>query len=84
MPADALMMGDFNFEWSAPEYDRIVGPPTTRFGRLNRITSCFAVSMVAYRCFRGAMNLREALLLNSNVQNGRPRAPNTNLGSNNE
>ena len=84
MPADAMLMGDFNFEWSAPEYDRVVGPPTARFGRLNRITSCFAVSMVAYRCFRGAMNLREALLLNSNVQNGRPRAPNTNLGSNNE
>jgi endonuclease/exonuclease/phosphatase family metal-dependent hydrolase len=38
MPAEALMMGDFNFEWSAPEYDRIVGPPTTRFGRLNRTT----------------------------------------------
>ena len=28
MPADAMLMGDFNFEWSAPEYDRIVGPPT--------------------------------------------------------
>ena len=38
MPADALMMGDFNFEWSAPEYDRIVGPLTARFGRLNRLT----------------------------------------------
>jgi len=25
MPADALLMGDFNFEWSAPEYDRLVG-----------------------------------------------------------
>lgn len=38
MPADALMMGDFNFDWSAPEYDRIVGPLTARFGRLNRMT----------------------------------------------
>jgi endonuclease/exonuclease/phosphatase family metal-dependent hydrolase len=38
MPADAMLMGDFNFEWSAPEYDRIVGPPTSRFGRLNRLT----------------------------------------------
>ena len=38
MPAEAMLMGDFNFEWSAPEYDRIVGPPTARFGRLNRLT----------------------------------------------
>ena len=38
MPADALLMGDFNFEWSAPEYDRLVGTPTARFGRLNRLT----------------------------------------------
>ncbi|MBA3777657.1 MAG: endonuclease/exonuclease/phosphatase family protein [Betaproteobacteria bacterium] len=38
MPADALLMGDFNFEWSAPEYDRLVGAPTAQFGRLNRLT----------------------------------------------
>jgi endonuclease/exonuclease/phosphatase family metal-dependent hydrolase len=38
MPAEAMLMGDFNFEWSAPEYDRVVGPPTARFGRLNRLT----------------------------------------------
>ena len=38
MPADAMLMGDFNFEWSSPEYDRVVGPPTVRFGRLNRLT----------------------------------------------
>ncbi len=38
MPADALIMGDFNIEWSAPEYDRIVGPLTAQFGRLNRVT----------------------------------------------
>ena len=38
MPADAMLMGDFNFEWSSPEYDRVVGPPTARFGRLNRLT----------------------------------------------
>ena len=37
MPADALLMGDFNFECSASEYDRIVGPPSPRFGRLNRL-----------------------------------------------
>ena len=38
MPAEALLMGDFNFEWSAPEYDRVVGPLTEQFGRLNRLT----------------------------------------------
>jgi endonuclease/exonuclease/phosphatase family metal-dependent hydrolase len=38
MPAEAMLMGDFNFEWSAPEYDRIVGPLTGQFGRLNRLT----------------------------------------------
>jgi endonuclease/exonuclease/phosphatase family metal-dependent hydrolase len=38
MPADAMLLGDFNFEWSAPEYDRIVGPRTERYGRLNRLT----------------------------------------------
>jgi endonuclease/exonuclease/phosphatase family metal-dependent hydrolase len=38
MPADALLMGDFNFEWSAPEYERVVGPLSTQYGRLNRVT----------------------------------------------
>jgi len=38
MPADAILMGDFNFGWNAPEYDRLVGPPTARYGRLNRLT----------------------------------------------
>jgi endonuclease/exonuclease/phosphatase family metal-dependent hydrolase len=38
MPAEALLMGDFNFDWSAPEYDRIVGPRSERYGRLNRLT----------------------------------------------
>jgi len=38
MPAEALLMGDFNFDWSAPEYDRIVGPRSDRYGRLNRLT----------------------------------------------
>ena len=38
MPAEALLMGDFNFDWSAPEYDRIVGPLSPRYGRLNRLT----------------------------------------------
>jgi endonuclease/exonuclease/phosphatase family metal-dependent hydrolase len=38
MPAEAVLMGDFNFEYDAPEYERIVGPATTQFGRLNRLT----------------------------------------------
>jgi endonuclease/exonuclease/phosphatase family metal-dependent hydrolase len=38
MPVDAILMGDFNFDWDAPEYDWIVGPTTPRFGRLNRLT----------------------------------------------
>jgi endonuclease/exonuclease/phosphatase family metal-dependent hydrolase len=35
MPAEAILMGDFNFEWNAAEYDRIVGPMSARYGRLN-------------------------------------------------
>lgn len=38
MPPDALLLGDFNFEWSDPEYERIVGPRSARYGRLNRRT----------------------------------------------
>jgi endonuclease/exonuclease/phosphatase family metal-dependent hydrolase len=38
MPADAILMGDFNFTWRATEYDRIVGPASERYGRLNRRT----------------------------------------------
>ena len=38
MPADAILLGDFNFEWGAPEYARIVGPASAQFGRLNRLT----------------------------------------------
>ena len=38
MPADAILLGDFNFEWDAPEYDRIVGPRRREYGRLNRLT----------------------------------------------
>jgi endonuclease/exonuclease/phosphatase family metal-dependent hydrolase len=37
MPADALLLGDFNFLWSDPEYERIVGPLAGRYGRLNRL-----------------------------------------------
>jgi endonuclease/exonuclease/phosphatase family metal-dependent hydrolase len=38
MPADAILLGDFNVDFSAPEYDRIVGPLSPRYGRLNRAT----------------------------------------------
>lgn len=38
MPADAILLGDFNFDWSAPEYDRIAGPLSPRYGRINRLT----------------------------------------------
>ncbi len=38
MPTDAILMGDFNFEWDGSEYDRIVGPASERYGRLNRLT----------------------------------------------
>jgi endonuclease/exonuclease/phosphatase family metal-dependent hydrolase len=38
MPTDAILMGDFNFEWDGPEYDRIAGPASGRYGRLNRLT----------------------------------------------
>ena len=38
MPDDAILLGDFNFEWNALEYDRIVGPASARYGRLNNLT----------------------------------------------
>lgn len=38
MPAEAVLLGDFNVDRSAPEYDRIVGPLSPRYGRLNRAT----------------------------------------------
>ena len=38
MPADGILMGDFNFDSAAPEYDRIVGPLSPKYGRLNRTT----------------------------------------------
>jgi len=37
MPAAAILLGDFNFTWHTPEYDRIVGPKSERYGRLNRL-----------------------------------------------
>jgi endonuclease/exonuclease/phosphatase family metal-dependent hydrolase len=38
MPTETILMGDFNFEWDGPEYSRIVGPASERYGRLNRLT----------------------------------------------
>lgn len=38
MPPDAILMGDFNFTWRTAEYDRIVGPMSERYGRLNRLS----------------------------------------------
>ncbi len=37
MPADAVLLGDFNCDAGAPEYVRIVGPMSERYGRLNRL-----------------------------------------------
>jgi endonuclease/exonuclease/phosphatase family metal-dependent hydrolase len=47
MPAEALLLGDFNFDWSAPEYDLIVGPLSPRYGRLNRVTGFVDAWVVA-------------------------------------
>jgi len=37
MPREAVLMGDFNHDWKAQEYDRIVGPLSSKHGRLNNI-----------------------------------------------
>jgi endonuclease/exonuclease/phosphatase family metal-dependent hydrolase len=37
MPRDAILMGDFNLEPSSPLYDRIVGPLSPEYGRMNGI-----------------------------------------------
>jgi endonuclease/exonuclease/phosphatase family metal-dependent hydrolase len=34
MPHEAILMGDFNFLYSSPEYDAIIGPMTPKYGRL--------------------------------------------------
>ena len=38
MPANAILLGDFNFEYDSLEYERIVGPMSAKYGRLNRVT----------------------------------------------
>jgi endonuclease/exonuclease/phosphatase family metal-dependent hydrolase len=38
MPANAILLGDFNFECGSLEYERIVGPMSAKYGRLNRLT----------------------------------------------
>jgi endonuclease/exonuclease/phosphatase family metal-dependent hydrolase len=47
MPGDAILMGDFNFDWNAPEYGRIVGPLSPGYGRLNRSTGFVDAWVVA-------------------------------------
>jgi endonuclease/exonuclease/phosphatase family metal-dependent hydrolase len=37
MPAEAILMGDFNFAWDSAEYAQFVGVSTRRYGRLNRL-----------------------------------------------
>ena len=38
MPAEAILLGDFNFTCDSSEYARIAGPRSARYGRLNRLT----------------------------------------------
>jgi len=38
MPVDAILLGDFNFESDSHEYERIVGPMSPKYGRLNNPT----------------------------------------------
>jgi len=37
MPPDAILLGDFNFESDSVEYERIVGPMSPKYGRLNNL-----------------------------------------------
>jgi endonuclease/exonuclease/phosphatase family metal-dependent hydrolase len=37
MPREAILMGDFNLEPASPLYDRIVGPLSPEYGRMNGI-----------------------------------------------
>ena len=46
MPEQAILMGDFNFEPTDPEYERFVGPWSERFGRMVPLTG-FVDSWVA-------------------------------------
>jgi endonuclease/exonuclease/phosphatase family metal-dependent hydrolase len=55
MPAEAILMGDFNCEWDSLEYERILGPATERYGRLNRVTGFIDAWVAAgYREDEGA------------------------------
>ncbi|MGH6943235.1 MAG: endonuclease/exonuclease/phosphatase family protein, partial [Geminicoccaceae bacterium] len=37
MPREAVLMGDFNFTPESEEYDRMVGPMSARYGRVNAL-----------------------------------------------
>ena len=38
MPVDAILLGDFNCESDSLEYERMVGPMSPKYGRLNNLT----------------------------------------------
>jgi len=53
MPADSILTGDFNFDWDTTEYERMVGPMSAKYGRLNRATG-----FVDVRCRRSIVRAR--------------------------
>lgn len=50
MPSTAILLGDFNFEHGSTEYERIVGPMSPKYGRLNRLTGFVDSWVVAGHC----------------------------------
>jgi len=47
MPAEAILLGDFNFESDSLEYEEIVGPISAKYGRLSRLTGFVDAWVVA-------------------------------------
>ena len=47
MPTVAILLGDFNFEHDSLEYERIVGPLSPKYGRLNRLSGFVDAWIVA-------------------------------------
>lgn len=58
MPADAILLGDFNFEPDAQEYERIAGPHSERYGRLNRLSGFVDAWIAAGGDERGGATIR--------------------------
>ncbi|HEY2818259.1 MAG TPA: endonuclease/exonuclease/phosphatase family protein [Casimicrobiaceae bacterium] len=55
MPAEAILLGDFNFEYDSLEYERIVGPMSPKYGRLNGLTGFVdAWAVAGHRADEGA------------------------------